>query len=260
MRPRLFYVIVPVISAILLVPALHLIAGDSSSSKIDESISVRIELPSPCGGIRNISVDSRRRYLVAATSDKSVKLYDASSMKYIRTLGIPTGPEYEGIINSAVISPDGSIIACGGWTGYNKSTKFSVYIFDRSSGKMIRRITGQPETINTLQFSPNGEYLAIGSKSSDGIRLYGTSDWTFVASEADYADRCSDISFAQSGRFATVSADGNVRLYSNQGILLKKTMLRSNNPYKVSITDDGSMIAVIYVDMCNIDVYSGGSL
>ena len=59
---------------------------------------------------------------------------------------------------------------------------------------MTRRLTGLPNTINHLAFSPNGPFSP--PRSSGGIRLWRTADWNLTGQDADYADMSEGVTFS----------------------------------------------------------------
>jgi hypothetical protein len=60
---------------------------------------------------------------------------------------------HEGALFSVAFSPDGSIVACAGWTGYQLDKNISVYFFETASGAMIGRLGELPQTVSQLVFS-----------------------------------------------------------------------------------------------------------
>ena len=83
---------------------------------------------------------------------------------------------------SPSMSPDGRYVFCGGWSGYGWDKTHSVYIFERETGRLIRRLTGLPSVINHLAVSKDGAYLAA-VLGEDGLRVWRLSDLTMKVSE-----------------------------------------------------------------------------
>jgi WD40 repeat protein len=143
------------------------------------------------------------------------------------------GDNHDGKIYTCAISPDGKLTAAGGYTG-SHSAGMSVYIFDRTSGKIISRISGLPEVIHHLTFSRNGRYLAATLGGSKGIRVWETNTWSLRFQDPAYGDSSHWADFDPNGRLLTTSYDGLVRLYSGDFNLLtsikppggEKTILR----------------------------------
>jgi hypothetical protein len=63
---------------------------------------------------------------------------------------------------AVALSSDGATVAAGGWTQFNDG-KFAtapdgdaVYLLDRATGRVLKRLGGLPDTVNDLAFSPTG--------------------------------------------------------------------------------------------------------
>src|SRR5262249_50828655 len=104
----------------------------------------RLEVGMHTAAIRQIAVDAKERYLVTASYDKSARIWDLTSGKLLSVLRPPLGADDEGRLYAVAISPDGSIIALGGFTGPSGSKNYPIYLFDRATGRLTRRIAGLP--------------------------------------------------------------------------------------------------------------------
>src|SRR5918992_6105898 len=80
---------------------------------------LRIETGRHISTIWRIGVDAASRYLVTASGDKTVRVWDLPSGRLARVLYPPISPGNEGKLYAVAISPDGQSIAAGGWTGYD---------------------------------------------------------------------------------------------------------------------------------------------
>ena len=83
--------------------------------------------------VRRIDVDREERFLVSGSHDKTVRVWDLASGRLLRTLRVPLGEGNLGKVYAVAISPDGSTVAVGGYTG-KASGDHLIYIFDRATG------------------------------------------------------------------------------------------------------------------------------
>jgi WD40 repeat protein len=111
------------------------------------------------------------------------------------------GAGNEGKIFSVAISPDGKTVACGGWTGWDWDGQASIYLFNRATGELSRRIDGLPSAIDHLAYSPDGAYLAA-SLGGNGIRVFRSKDVLLIGEDKDYGDYSLGIVFDQQNRIA----------------------------------------------------------
>ena len=145
-----------VLQTLIAVLPLLLVAPDSALAQPNPArkpsrMILRIELGTHTAPIRRISVDDASRYLVTASEDKTARVWDLASGKLLRVLRPSIGVDNEGALFAVSISPDGQIIAVAGATGSERN--YSIYLYERSSGRLVRRLAGLPGPISNLQFS-----------------------------------------------------------------------------------------------------------
>ncbi|MBF0538690.1 MAG: hypothetical protein HQL03_10610, partial [Nitrospirae bacterium] len=248
--------------ALLLSCCLLLPANLTRADDVPKTPILRIETGMHTAAITTIAIDDRNRYLVTASDDKTVRVWEAATGRLIRTLRPPIGDGDEGKIYSVAISPDGKTIACGGWTGAQwDGQKISIYLFDRKSGGLTHRISGLPGVILNLAYSRDGRYLAAALGRDKGIRLFSARDYTQIAEDKDYGSDSYALDFDPKGRLAAASWDGYIRLYdSGFKLQAKKKAPDGDQPFSVSFSADGRQLAVGLADSTKIDVLSGKDL
>ena len=156
---------------------------------------LRIETEMHTARISHISVDGASRYLVTASDDKTFRVWEFSTGRLLRVLRPPIGQGNEGKMYAVAISPDGNTVAGAGWSGLEWDGAHSVYLFDRASGRMLKRITGLPQSIPHLAFSPDGRVLVVTFHGKSGIRFYRTADSALLAEDRDYRAETYGASF-----------------------------------------------------------------
>ena len=263
------------IMVVLVYGALTAIAAEPPTEPI-----LRIDPGMHTAVIRRIAVDDAGRFLVTASDDKSLRVWELPTGRLVRTIRPPIGEGNEGKLYSVAISPDGITIAAGGWTQFNDGKSNvaddggNIYLFDRVNGNMTGRITGLPDAIFHLAFSPDGEWLAA-TQGSEGVRVYRTSDWYLVAKDTEYGAASYSAHFYRDGRLVTTCNDGFVRLYVSEtegwgtlsgGQIATLTPLRKvkapdeNRPFAARFSPDGAKIAVGYNDTAKVSMLSGRDL
>jgi WD40 repeat protein/DNA-binding SARP family transcriptional activator len=136
----------------------------------------------------------------------AVTIWDLQSGRDLRTIGPPT--DYFAI-EAFAVSPDGSSIALGGDSNpKDVGGASAARAWDTSTGEELWRI-GHDRTVNEVDFSPEGEYLA-------------TADWEGVTKIVDRSGRVvqvlgageeafnfSDVSFSSDGHLVTTAEFNN---------------------------------------------------
>lgn len=226
---------------------------------------LRIETGTHAALVNRIAVDAAGRYLVTASVDKTARVWDLSSGELLRVLRPPIGQGNEGMLYTVVISPDGTTVAVGGWTGAEWDGTDSIYLFDRETGILRERIINISNVINYLAYSPDGRYLAANIGSPDGVRLYRTGDYSECGHDTD-----GDLGVAadfdpSSKRLATTNKDGFIRLYAIEetGVLrliAKRKTRAAKLPASLKFSPNGERIVIGFLDDRKIEVVSGSNL
>jgi WD40 repeat protein len=229
----------------------------------------RIETGAHAGIVYGIDVDAAERLLVSASVDKTARVWDLQSGTLLKILRPPIGPEIQGSLYSVAVSPDGRTVAVGGFTGPRGSRNNPIFIFDRESGELRKVTRGLPDAAQHLAYSKDGRYLAAGMVGAYGIRVFETAGYSEVARDEEYDDTCIWLEFDNSGRLATASYDGFVRLYSfalgsnsksDLRLPLKEKLPHGKQPRSARFSPDGNLIAVGFLDSMAVDVISGSDL
>ena len=254
-------------SILLVAASLIAISGVAVAQELQQQPILRIEAGFHTAAIRRIGIDSQDRFLVTGSSDKTVRVWELPTGRLLQTVRPPISDGNEGRIDSVAISPDGNTIACGGWTKAGE-TQHNIYLFDRSTGRMLGRLAGLPNTVFHLVYSRDGRYLAAALGGKNGVRVYRTgSQYTLLGEDRDYADYSYGADFDVAGRLVTVCDDGFVRLYDKPvaatrslNPIVRVQTRGGKQPYSVSFSPDGRRIAVGFADSTKVDVLSGADL
>lgn len=226
---------------------------------------LRIETGMHTSSVRQIGVDAMNRFLVTASEDKTVRVWEFPSGRLLRTIRVPISTGYEGRLFAVALSPDGTTIATGGWTSAS-GLDTNIYLFDRESGRLVRRVSGLPNLVQHLVYSPDGRYLAATLGGKNGVRVYQTRDYSEVGEDKDYGSQSYGADFDRADRLVTTCSDGFVRLYAPPGgsgtlrLVDKESITDGDHAFSVSFSPEGSRIAIGFDDWKRVAVLSGANL
>ncbi|MEM9784565.1 MAG: WD40 repeat domain-containing protein, partial [Pseudomonadota bacterium] len=211
--------------------------------------------------LRRMDVDAAGTLAVTGSHDGTVRLWSVADGRLLRTIRVPQGPGNVGKIYAVAISPDGAVIAAGGWTRWTpQDPQQQIYLFDARTGAMTGRIAGLPNVVNHLAFSPDGRRLAA-SLGAGGLRIYDREQgWKEIARDTDYAGLSLGAAFALDGRLATTSYDGKLRLYGADGSKVAERETGFERPLGLSFSPDRRRLAVGFIDSTAVHLYDGATL
>ena len=108
----------------------------------------------------------------------------------------------------AALSPDGQMLASGGWDR-------TIKLWNVSSGSLIRTLTGHTSGVWSVAFSPDGQALASGSDDNT-IKLWNVSDGSRLQTYDQEIVYVHSIQFSPDGRlFAYGRFDATVAVARN---------------------------------------------
>jgi hypothetical protein len=255
--------------ALAFAPALAQDQGLNAGTDLYDRPVLAIDPGAHTAKIQAQAVDSVGRYAVTGGDDRTVRIWSVADGKLVRTIWIPVGPENVGAVYAVAISPDGSTIAAGGFTE-NRNGPCPIYLFDRESGNLVRRIHDDlPDVTFFLTFSPDGRYLAA-TLGSTGLRIFDRDkDWSEAFRDDQYGDRSEGAVFTRDGRLAVTALDGLIRLYKYEPANDSPNFRRFGEPVKaplenrprgIAFSPDGKLLAVGYIDSSTVDILDGKTL
>jgi WD40 repeat protein len=194
--------------------------------------------------IKAVVTDAAGRYIITGSHDKAVRVWSTNDGRLLRTIRLPSGPDDVGQVFTVAVSPDGNTIAAGGWSKH-------IFLFDRATGRQVGRIGPLPDAVtNKVAFSHDGRRIAAGIGNPNGsLRLFDVDSRKEIAFDDKYKGAIYGISFDTTGRIATASFDGKLRLYDADLKLIRDARAPGRSelrPFQIAFSPDNKRLAVGY--------------
>ncbi|ACC79946.1 WD40 repeat domain-containing protein [Nostoc punctiforme] len=195
-----------------------------------------VAAPNTLGGhakeVQGISFSPDGKMLASASDDNTVKLWDTTTGKEIKTL---TG--HTNSVLGISFSPDGKMLA-------SASSDNTVKLWDTTTGKEIKTLTGHTNSVLGISFSPDGKMLASAS-ADNTVKLWDTTTGKEIKTLTGHRNSVFGISFSPDGKMlASASADNTVKLWdTTTGKEIKTLTGHRNSVFGISFSPDGKMLA-----------------
>ncbi len=139
------------------------------------------------------SPDGRR--IVTGGADKTAKVWDSQTGKYLLTLKGHTDR-----VSSAAFSPDGQRVVTGSW---DKTAQ----VWDLKTGKAMRTLIGHTGKVHSVAFSPDGQHVVTGSDDKTA-NVWDLTTGRVMTTLRGHTEYVNSTAFSPDGRrIATGSGD-----------------------------------------------------
>ncbi|MBY0527075.1 MAG: hypothetical protein K2R98_27015 [Gemmataceae bacterium] len=182
------------------------------------------------------------KYVVTASFDKTLKLYEAATGKELKTFAGTTG--HTNLILSLAFHPQGHGIASG-------SSDNSVKLWDIPSENALRDFV-HADAVNAIALSADGKLLA-GAGKDGTVKLWNPADGKPISELKGHVGPVTGVAFNADGKLvASTGSDGTVRFWDSakgQPISVvgahtgaaNNVQFHTTSTYACSVGDDGML-------------------
>jgi WD40 repeat protein len=118
------------------------------------------------------------------------------------------------MVDGVAISPDGKLLATGGWEG-------AIKIWDPQTGRELRRLKEHLDGVHGLAFSQDGTRLVSGSNGREAIKVWDTTTWRVLATLSGRGSQFKALSFSPGDRsLVAIPNDLLLHLWPAPGLAL----------------------------------------
>lgn len=143
-------------------------------------------------------------------------------------------------VSSVKFSPDGSILAVGGYQ--------QVRLIDASSGRLLAELSGHADAVRSIAFSPDGKKLAAGGgepQRGGEIRIWDTESHRLINTLKGHKDCIYSVAWSPDGKLiASGSYDKMVKLWdATTGKEVRNLQDHIDAVFAVAFSPDGKRLA-----------------
>lgn len=170
-------------------------------------------------GINSFVLTSDSTRLVTVSDDKTLKLWSYPSFELLSTIHMPDNGGETGQLMNCAMHPNNRLVVVSGKTGTKRPNArisdagiYSFYLIDLQRQQIVDKIGAFDTPVSSLEFSPNGEFLAVSSEM-DNAAIYRSDNMEFLCNFYLEDEDISSTGFINDS-LLFIQSDYRIRFYS----------------------------------------------
>lgn len=188
------------------------------------------------GDVTSVAFSSDGKYILSGGKDNTVKLWNASTGKEIRTF-----MGHSGWVYSVAFTPDGRYAVSG-------SSDKTIRIWDIATGKAERTFSGEEE-IRSMVLSPDGRCILAAGKGYDftthdnyfTVKALSIEDGKKLWKSQRYKGFEPHVTFFPDGKYG-LSSEGGIKMWDMRSGKLIREFADSNYDSSITVFPDGKRV------------------
>jgi len=180
------------------------------------------------------------RYILSASDDCTLKLWDKETGKEIRTF-----KGHSRAVNSCVFSSDGKYIL-------SASDDCTLKLWDKETGKEIRTFKGHSGAVNSCVFSSDGKYILSASRDYT-LKLWDKEKGGEIRTFKGHSGAVNSCVFSSDGKYILSASDdctlklwdkekgGEIRTFKGHSGAVNSCVFSSDGKYILSASNDRTL-------------------
>ena len=192
------------------------------------------------GFVESANFSPDERYIVSASRDKTLKIWDTQSWECIKTLEGHTGRVW-----SATFSPNGKYIV-------SASSDNTIKIWDTKNWECIKTLEGHTSSVYSANFSTDGKYI-VSASNDKTIKIWDTKNWECIKTLEGHIYYVNTATFSPDGRYiVSAPRDNTIKIWDTTYWVCVKTIECESDVRDANFSPDGRQIAYATGNKINI--------